>query len=373
METNASPENNSPALQTQATTDASRTRLLSAGLSVLILALAILNMGVRNLPWHLDDYDQSKQAYVSFEMVERGNWFLQHTPRQYIATKPPLMGWISAGLYYVTHWWEISWRIPSLVAGLVLLFLLKREGDKRFARPVGILVAAVFALNLLTPRVATLVRTDMMLTLAIFIPGWLIWRKILSRTEWTMGERWAIFASVLAGVLTKGPVLYAFLLPGIIAFLFLDKESRKYVWCGWWPWVIPLAVFLVWVGSNIANQEFYDQVVKKEFMGRFTTGEKAVHRSQPVYYYVLHLIVRCAPWSLLLLVLHAYQQTRTWLRAREAKLGPLLAKHGVGLRTRVLHDADRVLVQPWQPRRLGSALLRLHDVLDQLEDKLQAA
>jgi hypothetical protein len=51
----------------------------------------------------------------------------------------------------------------------------------------------------------------------------------------------------------------------------------------------------------------------------------------------------------------------------------LLAKHGVGLRTRVLHDEDRVLIHPWQPRRLGSALLRLHDVLDQLEDKLQAA
>jgi NTE family protein len=70
---------------------------------------------------------------------------------------------------------------------------------------------------------------------------------------------------------------------------------------------------------------------------------------------------------------HAYQQTRAWLRAREPQLTPLLAKHGVGLRTRVLHDEDRVLIHPWQPRRLGSALLRLHDVLDQLEDKLQAA
>jgi 4-amino-4-deoxy-L-arabinose transferase-like glycosyltransferase len=322
METSASPEHHQPVpnTSTQAASAAGHTRLLSTGLTILILALALLNMGVRNLPWHLDDYDQSKQAYVSFEMVERGNWFLQHTPRQGIATKPPLMGWISAGLYYLTHWWEISWRIPSLVSALVLLFLLKREGDKRFVVPVGILVAAVFALNLLTPRVATLVRTDMMLTLAIFIPGWLIWRKILSRTEWTTGERWAIFASVLAGVLTKGPVLYAFLLPGVVAFLFLGKESRRYVWCGWWPWVIPLAIFLAWVWANIHNEEFYKQVVEKEFMGRFTSGEKAVHRSQPVYYYVMHLTVRLAPWSLLLLVLLAKTQTRTWLRANSGTI-----------------------------------------------------
>jgi predicted acylesterase/phospholipase RssA len=70
---------------------------------------------------------------------------------------------------------------------------------------------------------------------------------------------------------------------------------------------------------------------------------------------------------------HAYQQTRAWLRQREARLGPLLASHGIGLHRRVLHDPDRVLILPWQPRRLGSALLRLHDVLDQLEDTLQPA
>lgn len=70
---------------------------------------------------------------------------------------------------------------------------------------------------------------------------------------------------------------------------------------------------------------------------------------------------------------HAYQQTRAWLREHEARLGPLLASHGVGLHRRVLHDPDRVLILPWQPRRLGSALLRLHDVLDQLEDTLHPA
>src|SRR5258708_14006164 len=51
----------------------------------------------RNLPWNLDDYDQAKQAYVSFEMVHEGHWWYQHTPVGKAATKPPLAGWISAG------------------------------------------------------------------------------------------------------------------------------------------------------------------------------------------------------------------------------------------------------------------------------------
>ncbi|MDE2606438.1 MAG: patatin-like phospholipase family protein [Burkholderiales bacterium] len=70
---------------------------------------------------------------------------------------------------------------------------------------------------------------------------------------------------------------------------------------------------------------------------------------------------------------HAYQQTRAWLRAHEARLAPRLARHGVALRTDVLHDEHRVLIQPREPRSLGSALQRLAAVLDELEGKLHPA
>ena len=70
---------------------------------------------------------------------------------------------------------------------------------------------------------------------------------------------------------------------------------------------------------------------------------------------------------------HAYQQTRIWLRANEAQVGELLARHGVGLRTHALHDPARVLVTPARPRRLASALRRLGTVLDDLDHALRPA
>ena len=70
---------------------------------------------------------------------------------------------------------------------------------------------------------------------------------------------------------------------------------------------------------------------------------------------------------------HAYQQTRSWLRANEAQVGELLARHGVGLRTHALHDPARVLVTPARPRRLASALRRLGTVLDDLDHALRPA
>ena len=77
----------------------------------IVGAFTIVLFLVANLPWHLDNFDQAKQAYTSFEMVELGHWFFQHTPLQAIATKPPLAGWIvdSTGGYR-----------PAIVAAMVL-------------------------------------------------------------------------------------------------------------------------------------------------------------------------------------------------------------------------------------------------------------
>src|SRR5204862_2308981 len=91
----------------------------------LVAALIVVLFGVGNLPWQLDDYDQAKQAFTSFEMVKQGHWFYQHTPRQHIATKPPLIRWVSAGLFSVTRSWDIALRLPSFVASrsLAICFL----------------------------------------------------------------------------------------------------------------------------------------------------------------------------------------------------------------------------------------------------------
>lgn len=69
---------------------------------------------------------------------------------------------------------------------------------------------------------------------------------------------------------------------------------------------------------------------------------------------------------------HAYQRTRAWLREREPQLAATFARHGVHLRTRVLHQA-RVLVPAGRAPRLGQTVTRLQDVLDELDHALKPA
>jgi 4-amino-4-deoxy-L-arabinose transferase-like glycosyltransferase len=297
----------------------------------IVAALIVILFTIANLPWQLDDYDQAKQAFTSFEMVKEGHWFYQHTPHERIATKPPLVGWISAAVFAVTRSWEIAWRLPSLIAALALAFVLFRAAKNAYGTMSAVIAVSAFGLNLLSPRLATLVRTDMPLAFVIFLIGLLIWKKIREGNEWKRRDQLYVFVLLTAARLIKGPIVYAFLLPGIVVFQWhrgrarppgAPKTNLASAWPGWWPWLASLAIFLVWVAAGIRFQPgFYDEVVVREFLGRF--GE-TIHRPQPFFFYLPHLFHRFAPWSVLMIVIAAVAlQSRNWrLRSVFREMSP---------------------------------------------------
>jgi 4-amino-4-deoxy-L-arabinose transferase-like glycosyltransferase len=169
------------------------------------------------------------------------------------------------------------------------------------------IAVGAFGLNLLSPRLATLVRTDMPLALVIFLIGLLIWQRVRHEDEWKLRDQVYVFVLLTAAMLIKGPIVYAFLLPGIASFQWRRfKEQRlgqpsllASAWPGWWPWVASLAIFLIWVAGGIRFQPgFYEEVVMREFAGRF--GE-TIHRPQPLLFYFPHLLHKFAPWSVLMI------------------------------------------------------------------------
>jgi 4-amino-4-deoxy-L-arabinose transferase-like glycosyltransferase len=297
----------------------------------IVAALIVVLFAIANLPWQLDDYDQAKQAFTSFEMIKDGHWLYQHTPHERVATKPPLVGWISAALFAVTRSWEIAWRLPSLVAALALAVMLFRAAKDAYGKVAAVIAVGAFGLNLLSPRLATLVRTDMPLALVIFLIGLLIWQRVRHEDEWKLRDQVYVFVLLTAAMLIKGPIVYAFLLPGIALFQLLRGRTRPpgaskmnsgSAWPGWWPWVASLAIFLVWVGGGIRFQPgFYEEVVMREFVGRF--GE-TIHRPQPLLFYLPHLLHKFAPWSVLMIGIAAVGlRSRTWrLRSVFREMSP---------------------------------------------------
>ena len=282
-----------------------------------LLALLLALFFLRDFPWRLDEYDQAKQAFTSLEMVQGGHWWFQHTPGyRSVATKPPLVGWISAALYGATGSWEWAWRLPSLLAALALVVLLWREGERLLPGFGGTLAAGAFGFNLLAPRLALLVRTDMPLCLWITLLGLIVTHHVQAGGRpWTPRARWWVFGLLLIAMMTKGPIAYAFLLPGMAAWSFVVRRRGgrwQDIWGGWWHWTLPLLPFLFWLERGMVTvPDFFRQVVVREFLGRFTTGEAAVHHTGPVWSYFLGLLTRWAPWSVLLLAVR-FRASRVW-------------------------------------------------------------
>ncbi|HEY1894130.1 MAG TPA: hypothetical protein VGG52_06225, partial [Chthoniobacterales bacterium] len=47
---------------------------------LIVSVLTVCLFVITNLPWTLDDYDQAKQAFVSFQMIGQQRWLYQTTP-----------------------------------------------------------------------------------------------------------------------------------------------------------------------------------------------------------------------------------------------------------------------------------------------------
>src|SRR5437588_9252925 len=279
---------------------------------LIVSMLTVCFFAVANLPWTLDDYDQAKQAFVSFQMIGQQRWLYQTTPHEgmgarggrhsshHISGKPPAVAWISAALYRISRSWDFAWRFPSFAAAIALAVLVFR-GARAFGDLPTLCALAAFSLNLLSVRLATLVRTDMPLALVTFAIGLLIFEKIRTRTSWTTRDRVALCLVLTAAMFVKGPIVWAFVLPPLVLYQLRRKWRPDFpnAWSGWIPWLASFALFCLWLIPGIRFIDgFYEDVVLNEFAARFHEG---IHRSQPLLFYIPHLLQKFAPWSLLIL------------------------------------------------------------------------
>src|SRR5438477_2109109 len=279
---------------------------------LIVSVLTVCFFAVSNLPWNLDDYDQAKQAFVSFQMIGQQRWLYQTTPDEgtkasggrhsshHINSKPPAVAWVSAALYQLTRSWDFAWRFPSFVAALVLAVLVFR-GARTFGDLPALCALAAFGLNLLSVRLATLVRTDMPLALVTFAVGLLMFEKIRTRTSWTTRDRVVLFVVLTAAMFVKGPIVWAFVLPPLVLYQLLRNWRPDFpnAWSGCFPWIASFALFCLWVIFGIRFIDgFYEDVILNEFGARFHEG---IHRSQPLLFYIPHLLQKFAPWSLLII------------------------------------------------------------------------
>ena len=100
----------------------------------------------------------------------------------------------------------------------------------------------------------------------------------------------------------KGPVVWAFVLPPLVLYQFCAGDGVpifRMHGAGGFRGLLPSPCSVYGLSPGIRFIDgFYEDVVLIEFAGRFHEG---IHRSQPLLFYIPHLLQKFAPWSLLII------------------------------------------------------------------------
>jgi len=138
---------------------------LAALLLLVASAAIVFRLGVRSL----QGWDEAIYAEVAREMLRSGDWLTLHYNWQPWFEKPPLMMWITASffsIFGVSTFWA---RAASACAGIMLVLVTYLSGRKAFGTAVGALAGAILLSNYAFLWQARDGKTDVLLTLFIYL------------------------------------------------------------------------------------------------------------------------------------------------------------------------------------------------------------
>ena len=186
--------------------------------------------------------DETRYATVAWEMWINNSFTVPLLNGDTYAHKPPLLFWMIHGLWKLFGVNEFVLRFIPLafsLANIILIYILGRSlwpDDRKTARYASLILATTIWWLAFSP----LIRFDMMLSFWVLLGALGI--VLASGNNFTRG--WVLLSLAIGGgILTKGPVVFAHILP-IGLFVFWWSRDRRLVFevfgfpsCGYRYWL----------------------------------------------------------------------------------------------------------------------------------------
>jgi 4-amino-4-deoxy-L-arabinose transferase-like glycosyltransferase len=289
------------------------------------IALLVLGagFGLRD-PWPADE---PRFVLVARQMFEGGDWWFPHRGSELYPDKPPLYFWLLAGARAVVGSWRWSFLLPSLLASLGTLWLVRDLG-RRLWNPRAGLWAAIAVLSALQfVYQGKRAQIDPTLVFVTTLSFYALCRHLLLGPHW----RWYAIGCAAAGlgVALKGvgflPVLA---LPVYAAMRRRDWQGLAPIepgQAGRWSlgalaFLVPLALWLgpvLWLAANDGDPQhraYLENLLFKQTATRYTD---AWHHHQPAWYFIEVIALFWLPFSLAFAWL--WRDWREAWRARDAR------------------------------------------------------
>jgi dolichol-phosphate mannosyltransferase len=282
-----------------------------------VILLAIIGpLLFLRLSYPLTYPDETRYAKIPAEMLASGDYVVPTLGGEPYLDKPPMLYWVTAGLYHTFGVSEGSARLAAALAalGTVLAgFWIGRRvvgeraawlGTLLFATSLGILGSGRFLTT--DPLLVTMVTTGLLA--AILGVG---------------GDRyragWWIFSGFACGlgVLTKGPVALVLCLPPVLVGRWLSASRVRLTLWRWIQFAVPIvALATPWfVLISKTRPEFVSYFFLRHHFERFVN---AFDHALPWWIYLPTILVLLLPWTVVLPSLIARAGSRR-AEARETR------------------------------------------------------
>jgi len=267
-------------------------------LDTLLLSTAgacILLWGLGGYP--LWDPDEARHAEVARQMLTGHRWLVPVLFGKSYYDKPAPFYILVRAVYAVLGVGELGARLPAALATLATLVLLHRFALPRLGRKAALLGGLIY---LTSPEVVALGRfCNLDATLTLFVSTaicfGLVWLEKPSRAPW------AVYVSMGAGTLIKGPiaiVLPALALIACAAVRGRLGETARHARVGTGALVV-CAITLPWfLAAWHADHAYIETFLLRHNFERYTS-QNADHAAGLLYYAPV-LAGGLLPWSLLL-------------------------------------------------------------------------
>jgi 4-amino-4-deoxy-L-arabinose transferase-like glycosyltransferase len=302
----------------------SRERWLFWLIAVLMIGTGF---GLRD-PWPADE---PRFALVARQMVESGQWLFPMRGDELYSDKPPLFMWLQAVAMALTGSLRVGFLLPSLLASLGTLWLVRDLGTRLFSRDAGIHAGWAVLLAVQFVFQARRAQIDPVLVFFVTLSVYGLLRHVLCGPHWRL---WMLgwFAAGL-GVVSKGVGIIALLVlvPAGFAILRGWPGAGGMHWRDARSWLGPLALLLpvlAWLvpmllavrgSADPALHAYADDILLRQTAERYADPW---HHHQPAWYFLEVIALQWLPTSLALA--WAWRPWRDALRERDARVLVLL-------------------------------------------------
>lgn len=267
---------------------------------ILLLLLAAVLFSINLGGYDLWPPDEPRFAQVAREMMQSGDYLVPHINGEPYKEKPPLLFWLMAAVsapFGDVN--EYTARIPSLIAGLWLVFISYLLARRLYGTRVAFWTVVILITAQRVWWQSRFGQIDMLLASMLTTALYCFWRWHTSRRlAWLA----AFYLACTAGLYAKGPGTLVF--PVLLCCFFFWREKKQ-----WWTmhpilggigivalyslWMIPArmgaAAELQATTSGTISSDLLRQTI-----GRFVFG--VAHVNGP-WYYLETLPADWIPWT----------------------------------------------------------------------------